>query len=369
MALLREYNRQRHKTFDERLREEIVSANPEEAYRSLREYREQASSVVIDTIEMGERKQRCRISDAKGPFLAAISKVIAERRVFWPLSDRQIHYALLNDPPRIHANKPQSVYANDGKSYKALTDLLTRARLAGEVPFEAIADPTRPVTIWDVHRDCQSFMRHELGRFLRNYWRDLMQSQPNQIEIIGEKNTVAPILEPVAEEYCIPLTIGRGYCSLPPRHEMAKRFRRSGKSALILLMVSDFDPDGEEIAASFARSMRDDFGIRAVEPVKVALTAAQVEQFGLPPGMVAKKSSAHHAKFTGKYGQNVYELEALPPETLQALLRQAIDSVIAADAFNHELDEEKQEAVDLDRTRRMAHAAIGDLASGEDGCE
>lgn len=262
-----------------------------------------------------------------------------------------------------------SVYANDLKSYKALTDLLTRARLYGAIPFEAIADPTRPVTIWEVHRDCQSFMRRELGRFLRNYWRDLMQSQPNHIEIIGEKNTVAPILESVAGEYCIPLTIGRGYCSLPPRYEMAKRFLRSGKSALILLMVSDFDPDGEEIAASFARSMRDDFGTQRVEPVKVALTAAQVAQFGLPPGMIAKKSSAHHAKFTGKYGQNVYELEALPPETLQALLRQAIDSVIAVDAFNHELDEEKQEAADLERTRRRAHRAIGDLASGEDGCE
>jgi len=362
VVLLRECNRQRIKTFDQKLREEVISANPKEAYRSLREYREQASSVVVDTIKMGQHKQRCRISDAKGPFLAAIGKVIADRRAFWPLSDRQVHYALLNDPPRVHARKPHSVYANDLKSYKALTDLLARARLAGDVPFEAIADPTRPVTVWGVHRDCQMFLRQELDGFLKGYWRDLMQSQPNHIEIVAEKNTVHPILRPVAAEYCIPLTVGRGYCSLPPRHEMAKRFRRSGKSSLILLILSDFDPDGEEIAASFARSMRDDFGVAHLEPVKVALTEDQVEESELPPGMVAKKTSMHHAKFTEKYGQHVYELEALPPDLLQDILREAIDDVIDNDALDHEREEEEREAADLEKARRRAHRALGDLA-------
>jgi len=366
MVLLRECNRQRIKTFDQKLREEVISANPKEAYRSLREYREQASSVVVDTIEMGECKQRCRISDAKGPFLAAISKIVAERRAFWPMSDRQIHYALLNDPPRIHARKPHSVYANDLKSYKALTDLLARARLAGDIPFEAIADPTRPVTVWGVHRDCQMFLRQELDTFLKGYYRDLMQSQPNHIEIVAEKNTVHPILRPVAAEYCIPLTVGRGYCSLPPRYEMAKRFRRSGKSSLVLLILSDFDPDGEEIAASFARSMRDDFGVARLEPVKVALTGDQVEEFALPPGMTAKRTSAHHAKFTEKYGQHVYELEALPPGMLQDLLREAIDEVIDSDAFDHEREEEEREAANLENARRRAHRALGDLADAEE---
>lgn len=56
-------------------------------------------------------------------------------------------------------------------------------------------------------------------------------------------------------------------------------------------MVSDFDPDGEEIAHSFARSMRDDFGIQKVHAVKVALTGEQVHEFGLPRLMVAKGKS------------------------------------------------------------------------------
>ena len=73
---------------------------------------------------------------------------------------------------------------------------------------------------------------------------------------------------------------------------MAQRFRRTGKDRLILLVVSDFDPEGEDIPHSFARSMRDDFGIGGVEFVKVALTAAQVEELALPPGPKAKRGSS-----------------------------------------------------------------------------
>ena len=93
------------------------------------------------------------------------------------------------------------------------------------------------------------------------------------------------------------LTIGRGYCSLRPRSDIAERFHKSGKDRLVLLMLSDFDPDGEEIAHSFARSLRDDFGIQRIEPIKVALTAEQVKEFDLPPAMKAKKKSSQYKRF------------------------------------------------------------------------
>jgi hypothetical protein len=50
LVLLGEHNRQRVKTNDEKLREEIVSANPEEAYRSLIEHRREQSAVFADTL-------------------------------------------------------------------------------------------------------------------------------------------------------------------------------------------------------------------------------------------------------------------------------------------------------------------------------
>ncbi len=374
IVLLREFNRQRVKTFAEKIREEVISTDPREAYQSLIEHRQQQLYAdTPDTIVMRGSKRRAEISAAKEPMLNAIKRVLAERRKFGQLSDRMIHYALLNDPPLIHASKPDSLYANTLQSYKALTEILTRARLAGIIPMNAIADETRPVQVWDVHQDVSSFLRIEIGGFGKGYWRDLMQSQPDQIEIVNEKNTTAGIVKPVAGRYCIPLTTGRGYCSLPPRHAIAERFRNSGKARLVLLIVSDFDPDGQEIAHSFARSMRDDFGIGEVVPIKVALTFEQVREFKLPPMMKAKKRGKKEYEgiarsFVDKYGDDVYELEALPPADLQRVLTEAIDSVIDVALFNREIDQEKRDAAELETVRHQVREILGEYSeSREEG--
>jgi ParB-like chromosome segregation protein Spo0J len=357
-VLLREYNRQREKSLDEKLREELVSVDPDHAFDSLLEERRQRSRVTVTSMRISGHTRRCEISKAKRPFLEAVQGVIEERKEFLPLSDRQIHYALLNDPPLIHASKPRSRYANSIRSYKSLTDLLTRARLEGLIEFEAIADETRPVLVWNTHREPSTFIKATLDGLFRGYWRDRMQSQPNHIEIVGEKNTLGSIIQPIASEYCIPLTTGRGYCSLPPRRAMAQRFEAGGKEKLVLLILTDHDPDGEEIAHSFARSMRDDFDIYDIHPVRVALTAQQVQEHKLPTVMTAKTTSVHHDKFVAQHGHNVFELEALPPAELQRILRQAIDSVIDVNAYNREVEAEHANAAFLAGLRKVACEAL-----------
>lgn len=366
VTLLAVYNQQREKSLDEKLRENIATADPTEAYKSLIEHREERSAIGVDTMPIVGTTTRCAISPAKLPFLQAVCKILNSAKQYWPLSDRRIHYKLLDDPPLKHASKQGSVYDNTKASYKSLVDLLTRARLAGNIPMSAIADDTRPVVIWDVHREPGTFIHKEIDRFLKGYHRDLQQSQPCHIEIVGEKNTVAPTLRPVAAEYCIPMTTGRGYCSLPPRYAIAQRFKRSGKEKLILLIASDFDPDGIGIAHSFARSMRDDFGIQNVEAIRVALTAEQVRERNLPPVMIAKETSVHYEKFTAEHGENVFELDALELDDLQDILKDAIDSVLDIDAFNAELDAYKKDAAFLEGVRKTIHEALAGLNLGTD---
>ncbi len=369
VKLLREFNRQRVKSVDEMLREEVVSADPEEAYQTLIEHRSKnpdMSEFSGEMLELSGRRRRNGISRAKHPMLAAIRKVIEQRRDFWPLSDRQVHYALLNDPPLRHASKPNSRYANDRRSYQDLTDLLTRARLDGLVPWQAIEDETRPFVSSRSFPNPQPYIREEIDYFLRWYRRDLMQSQPDHIEVVAEKLTVRSIVEPVVDRYCIPLTIGRGFCSLAPRQKMAVRHQRSGKDRLVILILSDFDPEGETIAESFARSMRDDFGIEDVVPIKVALNSQQVREFNLPPQMKAKTGSATYRHFVDRHGDDVYELEALPPAELQRLLGETIDSVIDTELFNTELDRERQDAGSLETARRRVQRALADL-NGQGG--
>lgn len=197
-------------------------------------------------------------------------------------------------------------------------------------------------------------------RFLRGYWRDLLQSQPNHIEIVGEKNTIQSTIEPVAASFGIPLTIGRGYCSTSPKHQIASRYRDSGKQKLILLIISDLDPDGEEIAHSLARSLRDDFHVHRIEALKVALKGSQVVDLGLPASMViAKRTSANYARFVREQcTDRVYELEALEPQTLRQLLREAIESVLDIEAFNAEQQTLSDDAVQIEAVRQRVLAAL-----------
>ena len=362
VKLLREFNRQREKSHDERLRECLIDVNPEEAYRNLKEHRRQAARVDTAAMELAPAKARPKISKAKRPMLAAAMKVIADLRDFWPLSLRKIHYGLLNNPPLKHASKPDSTYQNDLLSYQNLSGLLIRARLDGHVPMDAIDDETRPVTVWLVDAECTGFIRRELDGLLKGYSRDLLQSQPNHIEIVGEKKTLSTILKPVASEFCIPLTLGGGYCSYPPRQAIAERFRKSGKTKLVLLLLTDFDPDGMNIAESFAQSMKRDFKIESVHAARVALTSGQVIEHRLPARMKAKTGSSQCEKFVEKYGDDVHELEALSPEALQKILRDAIESTIDVNAFNREIDAERADSIHLDSLRRLIHQNMKGVA-------
>ncbi len=363
VALLREHNRQRVKTLDELVREEVVSANPEEAHRVLVEHRKLASQINVAVIGLRERKARSEISSAKHPFLEAIDEIIDDLEDYWPLSDRQIHYQLLNDPPLKHASKRKSRYRNDKSSFKSLCELLTRARIEGRISMDAIDDPTRPVTTWNVFSNVQDFYRQSIADLLKGYYRDLLQSQPNHIEIVAEKNTLDNIIRPVAEQFCAAYTIGRGYCSTPPKRDIARRFRASGKSKLILLFIGDFDPDGDEIAHSTACSLRDDFQVAEVTAIKVAVTHEQVMSLELPPSFEqAKKTSPNYKRFKAKYGSdNVYEVEALSPDILQRLLRETMDSVIDVAAFNAELEAEKRDAAHIVAVREQMLKMIGTL--------
>jgi hypothetical protein len=363
LARLVAANKQREKTLDEVLAESVVESKPEEAYRELLLHRHKRSQIdTTNRMAVGVAAKRCKLTKATQPHVDAIMAVLERLEDFWPLSVRQIHYQLLNDPPLRHASKPDSVYRNDDKSYSRTTDVCLRARLEGLIPWEAIHDPTRPVTQWSGARSAGDFIRREFDGFLKGYYRDLMQSQPNHIEVVGEKNTVESVLRPVCSDYTIPLTISRGFCSGPPRKEIADRFERSGKEKLVLILLTDHDPDGTAIAQSMAASMQDEFGIgwRRFHAERAALTHDQVKRLGLPPSTErAKATSSNYGKFVSQFGSDVYELEAVPPVTLQQLLRDTINAVIDHDAFQQEMVQERVDAAEIANVRKRVQAAMG----------
>src|SRR4051794_24041453 len=97
--MLVENNRQRVKSFDEVLREQVVMVNREDAYRSLIEHRQKASRVSGDFLELIGTKKLSKISSVKFEFVNGVIKIVNAQQDYWPLSDRSIHYDLLNCPP------------------------------------------------------------------------------------------------------------------------------------------------------------------------------------------------------------------------------------------------------------------------------
>jgi hypothetical protein len=177
----------------------------------LKKERAKASEIHSDVegIQFTDETIQNAISSRRMPFLDAVAKVIEDNRAYWPLTARQIHYRLLNDPPlrdrskdgrmtRKGTSSQDSTYVNDKESYNALIRLLKDARLEGLISWNVIHDPTRPVTIWKVHDSTQPYVEEELQTFLSNYSRNLLQSQPNHIELFAEKKTLTSIIRPIS---------------------------------------------------------------------------------------------------------------------------------------------------------------------------
>lgn len=359
LRLLASYNRQRVKTATEQLREEVVLMS-DDSVSQVRRFRRDAAAISCDgLVELRARKSRSAIRD-KLELRAAIIKVIFEEERNWPLSDRAVHYRLLNIKDLVRNDKTRVPYENTPTAYDDVTNMLTRLRLDGSIPFDAIADETRPVVVWDTHRCVGDFVRRECDGFLKNYWRGLLQSQPNWIELLVEKNTVANQVRSVAAKYTVPMTSGRGYSSLPPRKEMVDRFRDSGREKLLVVVVSDFDPEGQDIPGSFGVSLRDDFGIppEQLQIVKAALTADQVSTMNLHEGQLSKESSSRYQRFVDAHGERAWELESLTADQLREIVEAAIRGLLDLAAFEAEVEKEQQEQLELDGKRRQLRQTL-----------
>jgi hypothetical protein len=371
LAALAEHNQQRDKSHAEKLREALLKINPDEAYEKLLRDRLDNQSDLVDNVPLGAVRNRKKITTIA--FLKAVQIAIESERDYWPITDRRVHYLLLNNPPprtdlnpKNKSKKAPEYYQNNRSSYQALTNLITRARLTGDIPEGAIEDESRPFYKVSTWQSPDAFIAERAGIIFNGYNRDILRGQQYHVEILVEKNALRTHVEKIAREYCIPCTTGKGYASLSPRWNLYSRFIASGKSQLIILVLSDFDPDGDEIAASFCRSLRDDFGLDSVIARKVLLSADDVREHNIPLDMEAKTSSRNYAKFVKRHGGiHVAELDACPVPLIQKKLREAIESCLDMDLLRAEEQIERNEDAAFIQANKMLvlDAMAGEVSS------
>lgn len=242
------------------------------------------------------------------------------------VSVRQLYYRLV----------AAGQIANADEEYRKVQTLLTDARYAGLIDWDAIEDRNRdPIKA----REWASG-RVALDDAAAEFRLDRWESQPFYLEVWVEKAALAGVLSPIAMDYHVTLMVNRGYGSASSMKESADRIRarsRPSKSQPyghrpVVIYIGDHDPSGEDMVRDIGARLLE-FGCPPhLDVRKLALTWEQVQEHNPPPNPVKVKDSRAQA-YIDKYGEHSWEVDALPPATLDLITRQCVSSYIDKDVM------------------------------------
>lgn len=248
------------------------------------------------------------------------------------LTLRQLYYQLVS----------RDIIPNQQKEYAKLSDLLVKGRMAGVVDWDAIEDRVRVPHIPYSVRDKQ----HALQDTIDQYRLNRMEGQENYIELWVEKDALSGVLSRVTEEYHIRLMVNRGYSSCSAMHDSAMRFLRAERNDQkgTILYLGDHDPSGLDMIRDVAERMAE-FGV-TVDVHHIGLTSAQIQKYDPPPNP-AKFSDPRAGWYVREHGKVSWEVDALPPKVLNALVKKEVEERIDMKLFNKQvaLEEEDKETL------------------------
>jgi hypothetical protein len=227
---------------------------------------------------------------------------------------------------------------NASPNYKALGGIVSDARVAGLMDWDAIVDRSRS-SYANQHWDRPSqVVESAWGSYAIDKWKN----QPNYCECWVEKEA----LEQVLQRACQPLDVRffacKGYASQSALWEAAQRLlveRDKGKEVHII-HLGDHDPSGIDMS----RDIYDKLSLftrGAVHIDRIALNMDQVEQYNPPPNP-AKTTDSRYASYAEKFGEESWELDALPPPLLVELIKKAIDGYRDPKLWEEVLKEESK---------------------------
>jgi hypothetical protein len=230
--------------------------------------------------------------------------------------------------------------------YSALGWAISNGRDAGLIDWDAIEDRSREyrnIATWESPGE---WLTETVCQYHENLWRN----QPRHIELWVEKDALSGVFERVRYDYRLPFLAHRGNASTTIIREAGERLRRElrlGRKPLIL-HFTDHDPTGLDMR----RDVEERLERYAREPIEVrvlGLTREQVDQYD-PPANPAKTTDPRYAAYIREHGTESWELDALSPEVLDQLARDAIEAELDHDAW--------AEALEFERDNRDKLAAL-----------
>lgn len=270
---------------------------------------------------------------------------------------RQLYYQLV----------ARGLIPNEQKQYDRLGLAIRKAREAGLVDWYALVDRTRYLrgyTSWD---DPQQILRGVAHQYALDMW----ETQKNIVEVWVEKDALIGVIGQACDSLFTPHFSCRGYTSASELFIAARRLKRYQKEGKypIVLHLGDHDPSGIDMSRDiFERLELYGAGIGTNEmpdsPTdykegrlnlgadftlkRIALNMPQVHQYNPPPFWAKLTDSRSHGPngYIANYGQESWELDALPPTALRDLIQEHIELVKDQDAWD-----KTHEAQELDREK------------------
>lgn len=281
---------------------------------------------------------------------------------------RQLYYQFVAlDLFPDHWKDPRTGSTNNIRSYKKLGDAVNKARLAGFIDWDYITDSTRKAQSlphWNSPGDVIESAAY-------GYHIDLWNGQENHVEVWIEKDALASIVRPVCARWDVTFFACRGYTSQSEMWGAAQRLLKhvqAGQTVKII-HLGDHDPSGvdmtrdietrikgfvghhvikdyaeanpralDETEEGFIERMREDIdGEFNIEINRIALTPDQIAEYNPPPNF-AKMTDSRSGQYVAEHGKYSYELDALDPDVLSALIDQTIRSYLDEKLFQKRRD-------------------------------
>lgn len=238
------------------------------------------------------------------------------------LTVRQLYYQLV----------ARDVVENTLQSYKRVAGIINDAKLAGLIDWDAIEDRTREFLVnphWTSGSDI-------IQACARQYGEDMWDNQPARVFVIIEKEALVGVLHGLCKRWDVPILAARGYPSGTVLREFAQThlLPHCENQMIKILHLGDHDPSGIDMTRDLQeRISLFTYGIVDEDNIdRIALTMDQIEE-QRPPHNPAKSSDSRFKDYEAKYGTSSWELDALSPQYLNALVEENIQQYVDDDEW------------------------------------
>ena len=232
----------------------------------------------------------------------AIIAFIKEQGV---VSIRQIFYRLVS----------QNIIKNTLSQYQMLDNFVNKLRYEGIIPFNSISDITNCYGT-NQYDSIQACVEDAVEDY-RSNWNKKFNTY---IEVWCEKEALTNILYPITNKYGVTLNPCKGISKVTQVYKFLERSK--GYKEYVILYLGDFDPTGIHISNEvLPEQFRKQDG--NVEIKRIALNEGQIG--ALPKSyQTAKPKDPNYERYLEKYGNTVWELDALTPTQLQGIVEDVI---------------------------------------------